>query len=194
MVMDLFLAFYSSMGGGAIGQTLAQWEQAGVFSYLLPFLLIFVLVYGMLSAMKLFENQGVNIMISLAIGLMALQFNFVSVFFSEIFPRMGVGLSIVLVVLIIVGFFAREDDGHGGTRMAGWFKTLMAIVGGIVVLFIVLGSFQDYGWYSNIGGIWYLVRANFGGIVLGAIILIVVIMIFKPRRSAGAPPGRRGHP
>ncbi len=45
------LAWY----GGAIGDVLSSWEQAGFFSYLLPFLLIFALVFGILTQIQLFK-------------------------------------------------------------------------------------------------------------------------------------------
>ena len=38
-------------------------------------------------------------MIALAVAFMSLQFDVVSMFFSELFPRFGVGLSIILVIL-----------------------------------------------------------------------------------------------
>ena len=41
MIGEVFsMAWYGSYGGGAIGNMLAGWESAGVFSYALPFLLI----------------------------------------------------------------------------------------------------------------------------------------------------------
>ena len=38
---------YGYFQGGAIGNILNIWEQAGIFSYAIPFLLIFALVFGM---------------------------------------------------------------------------------------------------------------------------------------------------
>ena len=61
VVSEMFLAFYSSIGGGAIGNMLFQWEQAGVFSYVLPFLLIFAVVFGILSKTGVFKEKGINI-------------------------------------------------------------------------------------------------------------------------------------
>jgi hypothetical protein len=99
------LASYGFYGGG-IGDMLSKWEQMGFFSYLLPFLLIFTLVYTILTKVKIFEdNRTVNGIIALVVGFMALQFDFVSIFFAEIFPRMGVGLAVLLVLIIFVGLF-----------------------------------------------------------------------------------------
>src|SRR6056297_2047698 len=105
------LASYSLGTGGGIGNALFQLEQMGVFAYLLPFLLIFALVYGILTKTTILgNNKGINVVLAIAIGLMALQFNFVSYFFAEIFPRLGVGLAILLVMAILIGAFVDLDD------------------------------------------------------------------------------------
>jgi hypothetical protein len=152
MIESLFsLAFYSTIGGGTIGNMLFQWESAGVFSYVLPFLVIFALVYGILSTMNLFgNNKAINAIIALAVGLMALQFNFVSIFFAEIFPRFGAVLAIILVILILLGLFIKDDKGNLGKT----FKGVMVVVVGIMVIWIVVSSLSSFGWYTGYG-FWY---------------------------------------
>src|SRR3990167_5223415 len=96
----IFLATYG-FNGGTFGNLLSQWEQLGVFSYVLPFLLIFALVFGILMRTKIFEeNKGINGIIALSTALMALQFNFVPIFFSDIFPKLGIGISVILAGII----------------------------------------------------------------------------------------------
>ena len=175
MIGNMFLAFYSSVGGGAIGNMLFQWEQAGVFSYVLPFLLIFAVVFGILSKINIFGgkegkgNMGINVVIALAVGFLALQFNFVSLFFSEIFPRLGIGISIILVVLILLGLFINPKN-------KGWMGGLAAIAL-LVVVVVVFSSLDSYSWYTG-SGIGYWLGHNWTTIVgvlvflglLGAII------------------------
>ena len=73
------------------------------------FLLIFAVVYGILSTMNIFskgdKNKGVNAVIAIAVGLLALQWDYVPEFFSVIFPYAGIGISILLVALILMGLF-----------------------------------------------------------------------------------------
>ena len=77
------MMFLQSFGfyGGSIGNLLAQWEQIGMFSYILPFLLLFALIFGILSRIKIFDNKSLNTVISLAVSLMALQYDYVPRFF-----------------------------------------------------------------------------------------------------------------
>jgi len=141
------LAFYSSFGGGSVGDVLFRWEQAGVFSYVLPFLLIFAIVYGILANIQIFgENKAINAIIALAVGLISLQFNFVGTFFSEIFPRVGMGLSILLAAIILIGLFSRDPKTGRPNKM---FNTVMVVIGIIVAVIIVVQSYGAFGWYSG---------------------------------------------
>src|SRR3972149_1922854 len=101
--------------GGSFGDLLLYWEQLGVFSYVLPFLLIFAVVFGILTKIKVFgDHRGLNAVIALVVGLLSLQYNLVPIFFSEIFPRVGIAISIILVLLVLVRLFL-----HTGGMLTG---------------------------------------------------------------------------
>jgi len=156
--------------GGSIGNTLLAWEQAGFFSYVLPFLLIFAIVFGILTRTKVFgaESKGINAVISIAIGLLALQFDFVPMFFAEIFPRLGIGLSVILALLILIGMFLPEQNN----KYANW---LLLIVAVIVFLVVVGKSFAStYGWWGSVYN-WYNSAPELilVVIVIGAIIAVI---------------------
>jgi len=158
-------AWYGSYYEGDIGNMLARAEQAGIFSYVLPFLLIFALVNGILTRVNVFnENKAINAIISLVVGLLALQFDFVPRFFAEIFPRLGVGLAIILVILIIVGLFIDPEN-------KGIMYTLLGIGGFIMIIILVQsGLFSDsyigYWFYDN----WSTIAWVVGIVVAVAII------------------------
>ena len=176
MINSLMLAWYGSYGGGAIGNMLSQWEQAGFFTYLLPFLLIFALVYGILTQVKLFkDNKSINGIIALVVGLMALQFPMVSQFFAEIFPRLGIALSIILVIMIILGLFLNsKDDGD-------FMKWVLLGVAGIILVIVLIKTAGALGWSS---GWWW--QDNWSMIVGVAFILAIIGIIVagsNPKKS-----------
>ena len=168
-----FTGFY----GGSIGNLLAQWEQAGVFSYVLPFLLIFAIIYGILSKTKIFgdENKNLNTVISLVIGLLALQFDFVPLFFSEIFPKVCVGLAIILAMIIVLGLFLPNS--------ATKFNYLLLGAAAIVFFIVVSRSFSNLGYYASNSGIWNIIYANLGSIT----IIVIVIAAVSAVIGASAP-------
>jgi len=156
--------FASAFPSGVLGDLLSKWESAGFFSYLLPFLLIFALVFGILTRVQIFkENKMVNGIIALAVALMALQFEFVPTFFSQIFPRLGVGLAIILGVLIVVGLFADPKSAMINYVLLG--------VGVITIGLILIQSAGALGWQS---GDWW---GNNWQMVVGAIVLFILVAI-----------------
>lgn len=160
----IFLNSFSYFQGNGIGNLLSIWDQYGLFSYILPFLLIFSLVFGILSSMKLFgENRAVSAIIALSVGLMALQFETVPIFFSSLFPNFAVGISIILVLLILVGFFVDPQK-------SGLMYVFLGI-GAIVAISVFINTAQDTGFES--GYWWY---ANWEA-VAGVVILIIVIAV-----------------
>lgn len=161
---------------GGIGSVLATWEQSGVFDYLLPFLLIFALIFGILSRIQLFkDNRAITSIISLVVGLMALQFEFVSVFFAEVFPRLGVALSIILVLLIMTGIFI---DKKSKGLMWGLFA-----VGVIIAAVVLINSGEALGWST--GKLW---AEDWHNIVLGIIVVaFVVAIVFSGGKKSDKP-------
>ena len=159
--------------GGSIGGVLAYWESAGFFSYILPFLLIFALVFGILTRVKIFDNKAINGIIALVVGLLALQFHFVPIFFSEIFPRLGIGLAVILALLILAGLFFDPENKMVNYGLLG--------VGVIVFLVVLVQTFGWLGWWNL--NIWYY---NWQGI-LGVVIFLAIIGIIVGAGSQRKP-------
>ena len=169
LIFQQFGGFY----GGTVGNLLAYWEQAGVFSYVLPFLLIFSVVFGILMKIKVLgDNKALNAVIAGVVGLLALQFDLVPIFFSEIFPRVGVALSILLALIILVGLFFDPDQ-----KFINYGLLIIAV---IIFVTVVIKTSGYLGWYS---GYWW--DAHWPS-VIGAIILIAifaaVINSFGPKK------------
>lgn len=175
------LAWYGS-GGGAIGDMLSQWEQAGFFTYLLPFLLIFALVFGLLEKTAIFKSRSIDGIIALVVGLMALQFEMVPQFFSEIFPRLGVALAILLVVLILIGLFADPDSNTVMYSLLG--------VGAIIAVIVLIKTAGAVGWSS--GDWWGDNWSMIAGVVFILIIIGVIVGASNPSEDKSKSPFAQG--
>ena len=142
MGLGVFLQSFGVFGSN-FGDILFRLEQLGFFDYLLPFLIIFAMVFGILTRVKIFEdNKAVNAIIALSVGLMSLQFGFVSVFFAELFPRFGIGITIILVLIIFLGLFM-DPDSKGMTY------AFLAIAGIVVIVVLVSTAEAASWWYSS---------------------------------------------
>lgn len=159
--------FLQSFGfsGGSFGNVLAQWEQLGVFDYALPFLIIFALIFGILSKVKIFQNsdgtpnKGINSIIAVSTALMSLQFNFVPRFFADVFPQLGVGLSIILIGIILTGMFTTSNMTWIGFALGG------------IVFLVIMGNSFEFGSST----FWFWFQQNFAMILIVAVILLMVL-------------------
>jgi hypothetical protein len=154
----------------SITDVLNMWNQMGVFSYVIPFLLIFAVVFAILEKSKVLgENRAVAAIISLAIGLLALQFDFVPTFFATIFPRFGVGIAVLLVVVLSLGLFVPE------AKSMSWIGYTVGI--GVVIWAIAAWNF----WGDNFMLGDFLGENFWALIILGLVIFAVVMIARKPK-------------
>ena len=161
-MIDKIITLQWGFYGGGIGTFLSYLETAGFFSYVLPFLLIFALVFGILTRANIFEQKGINGALALVVALLSLQFHFVPLFFSEIFPRMGIALAVILVLLILTGLFLDPSSKITNYGLLG--------VGVIIFIVVLVKTFGWMGW----GGSYYLWYYNWPQIA-GVIIFLVII-------------------
>jgi len=162
MLDKIFTLQTSGYYGGTFGGILSYMEQAGFFAYILPFLLIFALVFGILTRTQIFkDNKAINAVIALVVGLLSLQFDFVPIFFSEIFPRLGIGLAIILALLILAGLFFDPKN-----KLINY--SLLAV--GVIIFLVVL--IQTFGWVGWTSG--FILYANWPQIIM----VIVAIAFF----------------
>lgn len=154
--------------GATLSTMLQAWQNVGVFEFLLPFMLIFAIVFGILSQAKfLGENRAVNATIALAIGLFAILFPQTRLFFANISANMAIGVVVLLAALIMLGLFVDWEKDKG------W-RNGMAAFGGVIALVVILVSLSSNGF---LGGFWwwdmYWPHIVVGLVVVGAIIAII---------------------
>jgi len=154
--------------GGGFQDLMRQMESIGIFSLVLPFLLVFAISYAILSKIEVFkENKASSAIISLAIGLLAARLPMVHIFFQELFPRMAVGLAVLMTALILAGAFISGNDDKD------MFKWIFFGLGGIIFLFVLFSSLSEWrivgsGWWRQYGALLIAV-----GVIIAAIVLII---------------------
>jgi hypothetical protein len=149
-----------------IGSVLFQLQNLGFFDLILPFLLLFAVIYGILSYTKVFsDNRGVHVIVALVIALLAIRFPFFTDFLNFVSPRIGVGVVVILALLILIGLFTPEKSQAliGGIFMA---------VGAIVFL-VILG--QSYNFFGFGGG--FFTSEIVAGLILVALLIGVIVAV-----------------
>ena len=146
-----------------------------LFSLILPFLLVFAVTFAILNKSKILGGKaGIDTIVGAVIGLLALQWDFMPRFFSELFPRLGMGIGVLIALLILVGLFM-----HHGENV--W-MIILGSIGFIVWLVVMIQtqtafSFTSWAWWQQ----WKIPVIG----LLAAIGIIVATSLSRPQ--AGGP-------
>lgn len=171
--MDGYIPSYG-FGYGAWAQVMAQWEQLGVFTVLLPFVLIFAVVYAILERIELFKNRGVHMLIALVVGFFTISNPAVSYFFMYLFGNLAWGIGILIAVVILIGLAIKPDT-------AEWRNIFIFL--GIAIFLAILAKptpLGTSGLQFIVGdGLWYWVQNNTAIVVLGLVIVAVLFAVVR---------------
>lgn len=135
-------------------QVIQMLEGFGLTDALLPFLLIFTLIFAILQKVKIFgkekEKKGINVVVALIIGLLVViphvtndypaGKDVVEIMNSAI-PNVSLVVVAILMVLILLGVFGSEVD-IAGSSLSGW----IALAAFLAVSFIFGRS---AGWFTS---------------------------------------------
>ena len=156
---------------------LNQWETAGVFDYLLPFLLIFAVVFGILETTKVLgEHKGIHTIVALVIGLFTMRYFQVGEFIGVIFANFGIALSVILVLIILTGLFVTKKSREGWALNTSKLALLAVII-------VVIASINEFAWF---GSYWW--QNNWVSLLWVAIVvgIIIAFVTYNKENSEGS--------
>ena len=156
-------------------------QDFGFYDFVLPFLLVFTIVFAILEKTKIFgatkdgeSKKNINAVVALVLGLLMInQFEIIQSL-NTFLPKISFFIIISLMVLILFGLFgANVDSGLGGILL------LLAAIISLVATYWALGPSLDFR-------VPYWVEANWPTILAFLIIFIVIFMVV--RGGGGTPP------
>lgn len=139
-----------------------------VSQVILPFLLVFVLVFAILQRTKILGEgkKQIDALISLVIGLIVVSFGYATNIITSLVPFLAVAAVIILVFLLLAGmaFPSEEFKLHKGVKVT---IGILAAVGVIIAVLVATGTW-DY-----IAG---LIQPGSGSTIGASVIFLVVII------------------
>ncbi|MEM2932668.1 MAG: hypothetical protein QW622_00410 [Candidatus Pacearchaeota archaeon] len=140
-------------------------QQVGFFTMLLPFLLIFSIVYAILVRIDVFrKTPAAGVVVALAIAFFALTNYQISYIMAKLFSNLAIALIVLLSVVILFGLLNKDI-----TQKAGVFFVFVVILIAIILLFKTF-EFRL---------IWLYQYFNFLGPLIIIIIAIALILVFS---------------
>ncbi len=181
------------MGDTVLGGAVEFLQDLGFFDVVLPFLLVFTIVFGILEKTKVFGTEkvgdkeypkkNINAMVSFVIAFFVLAAKEIVTSIQESLPMVALSLLAIVSFLMLVGSFASsEKEFNFMDSFSGW-KQPIAIV---FVLAVVGIFFQSFGWLepiwdyiTGIGNEVFIIIV-FVGMVFG-----VIIWVFGIEKGGG---------
>jgi hypothetical protein len=135
----------------------------------LPFLLVFVLVFAILQKTKILGEGKAQIdaLIALAIGLITIAIPTTRDYIVHMMPWLALALVTLLVFMLIYGFVATGSDPKKGLEMPGWVSKTVLWLG---IIFVVLLVLNVTGYIEN-------VKDWFGSDDIVSTVLIVAVIV-----------------
>jgi hypothetical protein len=144
---------------------------------ILPFLLVFALVFAVLQKSKILGEgkKQTDAIVALVIGLIVVSFANAVGIINSLMPFLAVGLVVILVFLLLWGFVFKEGS-FDVPPIVRW------IFGGIVVIAVVIAVLYVTGKWDFVAGIFtgngsasdLLVNVIFIVLVIAAILAVVL--------------------
>jgi len=147
---------------------------------LLPFLLVFVVVFAILQKSKILGDGKAQIdaIVALVIGLILIGVKQPREIIVGIMPWLAVGVAVILVFLILYGFIAGDLS-----KAPDWMKIVFGILAGLFTIGVVLYVTGLWGiigdWFSggDTSGIWMNV------LMIALIIGAMAVAVFSGKRG-----------
>ena len=162
--------------GVNLAATIRSLEAAGFYDVLLPFILVFTIIFAILQKVRLFgpNSKNINVIVAVAIAFFTIRAAPVIVLMNQFLPKVSAMVLVLMMFLLILGVF--------GTSAEGWT--------GWPFFLAVLASIIGVGWsvFSSIPGMstqlpsWLRLSSVDKGLLLLVGIILVIIVMFKDDR------------
>ncbi len=151
---------------------------------LLPFLLVFVVVFAILQKSKILGEGKAQIdaLVALVIGLILIGVPQPRDIIVGIMPWLAVGVAVILVFLILYGFVAGDLSGK---NVKPWMKITFGILAGVFTIGVVLYITGLWGiiggWFSSgeSSGVWMNV------LMIVLVVAAMAVAVFSGKKGNG---------
>ena len=146
--------------------------------FILPFLLVFFIIFAILEKTKLFGEgkKQLNALLSFVIGLIFVSVLYPTEVVSNLVLFLTVALVSIFVILLLWGFIFGDKEGF---KLEGWMKIGLAVIVGIAFIVAIIWA---TGFFGKIGEFLFQQSwskafwTNFAFIIVIAIALALILL------------------
>jgi hypothetical protein len=171
-------------------------DRIGIYDVVLPFLLVFTIVYAILEKTKLlgteeiegtkYTRKNLNAMTAFAISFLVVASSKIVAIIADVSSQMVVLLLASVFFLLLVGVFYKEGEA---VSLEGRWRTLFMSIMFIGLVFIFLQAIPTKSGQPWLEWFWDYMSAHWSSTGVASVMLIVGIIIFIwwIQKSPGSP-------
>ena len=181
-----------------LGDAVQFLKDFGLFDIVLPFLLVFAVVFAILEKTKVLGTEkisgeevpkkGLNAMVAFVTGMLVIAMNEVVQTLNQALPNVVLILFMIISFLMLVGVFYKEGEFDFANTHKGWTIGFMVVILILIVL-VFLNSLYTAGGVSWLDVIldWIFVGTGtpVGATIIFLILVIIGIMFVVRKKSGG---------
>jgi len=169
-----------------LGKAIEFFRDFGLFDIVLPFLLVFTIVFAILEKTRILgtvkmkggeeiPNKNLNSMVAFVVGLLVVATANVVRTINESLPNVVLLIVASVSFLLMIGIFLKTDELDFSNKHKYWYRSFMVIMF-IAVIGIFLSSIYDANGnsYLEIAG-FFLIQNWSEAVVTSVVFLIIVI-------------------
>ena len=158
---------------------------------ILPFILIFVVVFAILQKTKILGEgkKQIDSIVSLVVALIAVSFGWATGVIVKLMPFLAVAVVIILILLILMGFIHGEDKAY---EMPKGLKIGVGVAAGVALIVAILwatGSLE-YIW-ENLFGTGTENNAILSNVIFIIVIIAVIVIALTTTKNSGDGEGKK---
>jgi hypothetical protein len=168
-----------------LGKAIEFFRDFGLFDVVLPFLLVFTIVFAILEKTRILgvvksgkdeiPNKNLNSMVAFVVGLLVVATANVVRTINESLPNVVLLVVIAVSFLIMIGVFLKTEELNFSSKHEKWYKWFMIIMF-VAVIAIFLNSIYTKDGNSWLEVILFLIITEWSGAVVSAIVFLVLIV------------------
>lgn len=173
----------------AFREALSFFGRVGVYDVVLPFLMIFTIVFAILEKSKVlgmeeiegqkYTRKNLNAMVAFCVAFFAIASSRIVEIITQVSAQMVILLLLSIFFMLLVGSFWDEDEGPFSLKKLGgpWVTifTIIMFVGILAIFMMAIKTEDGTPWLT-----WVLeyVSTHWSGAFVGSIILMLIIIGF----------------
>ena len=179
------------MAETALGNVLEFFKELGVYDVVLPFILVFTIMFAILERSQIFGIEGtvkerpitkknLNAMVSFVIAFMVVASSKLVETITKVSSEIIVLLLLIVFFLMLIGTFRTYDEIKKGELLPtdkAWRTTFMFVIA-ISIIFIFLDAIVAEDGRTWLEIFWDWLSQFYTNAAVAAIVLIIVIIIF----------------